>query len=471
MPKQNCPSGSLPLLLQDALSADESSQVLNHLETCTSCQRQLETLGAESAWWERASRGLSGVKLDGEGQLPPPPVNRSSSSVEVLIEGQPTDEDSGSLSSTNVTELLDPPMHSEMLGRIDEFDIEEKIGQGGMGVVFRGFDRSLNRPVAVKVMAPHLGSNGVARQRFAREAQAAAAVVHPHVVPIYRVNSSEERPYIAMALVDGQSLQDHVAKHGPLETKDVVRVSIQIADGLAAAHRHGLIHRDIKPANILMEKEVSRVLISDFGLARAVDDVAMTQSGCLAGTPHYMSPEQVTGEDLDHRSDLFSVGGVMYFLATGQEPFRAEGAFAVIQKIMAEVPVSPRQVLADVPETLSRIILQLLEKRPADRIQSADQLQQLLTEYLAHLQNPQHHAQPRVRATRSQRRRVLQRASWGLALAGCAGLLWWTSQSGGGAPHGVADHGQADRHGARHGDDHAGEHHAELDPAHHPSHH
>ena len=411
MNNKHCPTDSLSMLIKNELPSEESDQVLSHLEECSTCQHELETLSADATWWERTTRNLAGVAVDESGLLPEP--NSTVSSVEVLLEAVRPEVSSHSLSA-----MLEPPTHPELLGRIDEFEIEEKIGQGGMGVVFRGFDRRLNRPVAVKVMAPHLGANGVARKRFAREAQAAAAVVHPHVVPIYRVNSSPERPYIAMALVDGRSLQDHVSLNGPLEAIDVVRVSIQIADGLAAAHRQGLIHRDMKPANILMEKDVRRVMITDFGLARAVNDVAMTQSGCLAGTPNYMSPEQVTDVDVDHRSDLFGVGGVMYFIATGREPFRSESAFAVINRIIREIPRPARSINAEIPETLDRIINRLLEKNPADRFQSADELQLLLTDYLAHLQDPKRHAEPAVKATRSERNKVYKRIAFGLVAVG-----------------------------------------------------
>ena len=433
MNEPHCPQDRLALLIRDELSPEESSSMLIHLEACESCQCELETLTADATWWRRASRGLSGVAVDDLGQLPEP--ERSFCPIDVVLEGnQPSDPPVAS--SSEISATLDPPVHPEMLGRIDEFDIEEKIGQGGMGVVFRGFDRSLNRPVAVKVMAPHLSTNGVARKRFAREAQAAAAVVHPHVVPIYRVNSSAERPYLAMSLIDGRSLQDYVSRNGPLETQDVVRVAIQIADGLAAAHRQGLIHRDIKPANILMEKDVRRVMITDFGLARAIDDVAMTHSGCLAGTPHYMSPEQVTGAELDHRSDLFSLGSVLYFVATGREPFRAEIAFAVMNKIIRDVPRPSQCVNADIPATLDRIIRRLLEKSPTDRIQSAAELQQMLTQYLAHLQDPQHHAHPQVTATRSERNRLLRGAIFGLATVGLvlAGMFWSSFLSPNGDP-------------------------------------
>ena len=187
-----------------------------------------------------------------------------------------------------------------------------------------------------------------------------------------------------------------------------------------------------------MEKDVRRVMITDFGLARAIDDVAMTHSGCLAGTPHYMSPEQVTGVELDHRSDLFSLGSVLYFVATGREPFRAESAFAVINKIIREVPSPPQNVNADIPATLDRIICRLLEKHPTDRIQSAEELRRLVTQYLAHLQDPQHHSHPQVKATRSERKRLLKGALFGLATVGLvlAGMFWIGLFSPGGDPFG-----------------------------------
>ena len=236
-------------------------------------------------------------------------------------------------------------------------------GAAGWELSFKGFDAELNRPVAIKFLAPHLAASGVARQRFAREAQAAAAVVHPNVVPIHSVNSSPVRPYIVMALVSGRSLQKHVEHHGPLPVKDVVRIGQQIAAGLAAAHEQGLVHRDIKPANILLEHDVSRVMITDFGLARAADDAALTQTGWLAGTPHYMSPEQAGGEEIDHRSDLFSLGSVMYFMATGREPFRAEKSLAVLQKIArAMTLLQPVRSTAPFRRTLEQIIEKLLAK-------------------------------------------------------------------------------------------------------------
>ena len=174
--------------------------------------------------------------------------------------------------------------------------------------MLKAFDEQLHRVVAIKVLSPAFAANGSARKRFIREARAAAAVKNEHVVGIYDVEEDAQPPYLVMECIDGISLQDKLDKHGPLRLKEILRIGMQTAEGLAAAHKQGLVHRDIKPANILLENGVERVKITDFGLARAVDDASVTQSGTVAGTPMYMSPEQAEGLPIDHRSDLFSLG-------------------------------------------------------------------------------------------------------------------------------------------------------------------
>src|SRR5262249_8676713 len=194
------------------------------------------------------------------------------------------------------------------------------LGRGGMGVVFRARDTILQRTVAIKTLGPLLAENPVARRRFIREGQTAAAVRHEHVVTGYGVEGHESSPYLVLEYVEGTSLEELLAQAATLPLDEVVSLGTQIAQGLAAAHAKGLVHRDIKPANILLEKETRRVALTDFGLARAVDDASLSQSGEVCGTPHYMAPEQVCGGAIDHPAGLFSPRSVLYYMCTGERP-------------------------------------------------------------------------------------------------------------------------------------------------------
>lgn len=400
---------SLTRLLNCQTNGDEEVAIEFHLSTCQDCQRQLENLVGQDSWWRHATDLLNeSAELKGC-------TNTAGRSTSLVIAKLDPDVDFCDLAESddrfNSQEtssyrhhrlLLDPATQSDLLGRIGSFAVEKLIGHGGMGVVYKGFDAELNRPVAIKFLAPHLASNHIARQRFARESRAAAAVVHPNVVPIYSVDASPDRPYIVMAWVAGRSLQTYVQQDGPVSVIDAVRIAQQIADGLSAAHRQGLVHRDIKPGNILLGKDVSRVMITDFGLAQAADEASLTQSGWLAGTPNYMSPEQATGDPVDSRSDLFSLGSVMYFMLTGREPFNADKPFAVLRKIIAERPHSIRGLNNEVPALLEKFIFRLLSKDPRHRFESSSDASQFLTHYLAHLQNPKMHKRPKLNSTRSR---------------------------------------------------------------------
>jgi serine/threonine protein kinase len=242
--------------------------------------------------------------------------------------------------------------------------------------------------VAVKLLAPYLASSGSARNRFAREARAAAAVVDDHVVPIHNVETDGEHPFLVMKFIAGGSLQQRIDREGPLEICEVLRIGMQTAKGLAAAHAQGLIHRDVKPSNILLDEGVDRALLTDFGLARATDDASLTRSGFHPGTPHYMSPEQVRGEAIDARSDLFGLGCVLYALCTGHPPFRSETSYAVLRRITDDTPRPIRETNAGIPEWLERIVIKLLAKSPDDRYASAVEVHTLLEKCLAHVQQP-----------------------------------------------------------------------------------
>ena len=191
-----------------------------------------------------------------------------------------------------------------------------------------------------------------------------------------------------MQYIAGDSLQARLDRDGALDVCEILRIGMQVATGLAAAHAQGLIHRDVKPSNIMLDENVARALLTDFGLARTQDDACLTRSGFHPGTPHYMSPEQVRGEELDGRSDLFSLGCVLYALCTGQPPYRADSGYAVMRRITDEQPRSIRQQNALIPEWLERIIVKLLEKDRESRFQSAEELAQIIEQCLAHVQKP-----------------------------------------------------------------------------------
>src|SRR5262245_57569356 len=274
------------------------------------------------------------------------------------------------------------------LGRLGHYEVLEVVGTGGMGVVLRAFDDKLHRVVAIKVLAPQLAASGSARQRFVREARAAAAVTHDNVIALHAVEDQGPVPYLVMQLIHGSTLQEKLDRTGPLQPKEVLRIGLQIADGLAAAHRHGLVHRDIKPANILLENGIERVKITDFGLARAADDASLTQSGIVAGTPAYMSPEQAGGGKVDHRSDLFSLGSLLYALCAGHPPFRAETTMAVLKRVCEETPRPLCESNPEIPDWLGAIIARLHAKDPAGRFQTAAEVAEVLGRHLARLQQP-----------------------------------------------------------------------------------
>ncbi len=315
--------------------------------------------------------------------------------------------------------MLGPTDHPEMLGRIGHYEVAGVLGRGGMGAVFKAFDHSLNRFVAIKVMLPHLAASGAARKRFAREAQAAAAVVDDHVMAIHSVSEWKSMPYIVMPYTRGISLQKRLQDQGPLELREILRIAMQSARGLAAAHAQGLVHRDIKPANIFLQDNVERVQLMDFGLARAANDNAgLTRTGMLAGTPQYMSPEQVRAEAVDGRSDLYGLGAVMYAICTGYPPYRAESSYAVLRMITDQSPRAIRELNPDIPEWLCAIISKLMAKQSKERFASAAEVANLLEACLAHVQEPTRSPLPAAVEALVPKPRPSRRGFWtGAAIA------------------------------------------------------
>ena len=253
---------------------------------------------------------------------------------------------------------------------VQHYRIARKIGAGGMGEVYLAEDTKLKREVALKFMPSHLVTNPDVHTRFLREAQAVAKLNHPHIVTIHDVSEYQGRPYFVMEHIEGESLH-HFAHDKPLPLEMIIEYAIQICQGLGEAHRAGIVHRDIKSANIAIDKK-ERVRILDFGLAAMAGDDKLTRTGSTLGTVSYMSPEQVSGREIDHRSDLFSFGVVLYELIAGRTPFRRDSEGSTLQAIMQEAPEPLSRYKADVPYQLQEIVTKLLDKDRELRYQSAE---------------------------------------------------------------------------------------------------
>ncbi len=346
--------------------------------------------------------------------------------------GEPLDEESFDVN------LLAPSYKKGTIGRLGKYDVHGVIGQGGMGVVFKAFDEQLRRTVAIKVLNRQLSSSAVARRRFIREARAAAGIKHGNVITIYAVEESHNCPFLVMEYVGGCSLRDHIRLHRHLEPLEVVQLSQGIAAGLAAAHAQGVIHRDIKPSNIMLEEGGVRVKITDFGLARAaVDNVDLTSQGAAVGTAAYMSPEQVSGNRIDLRSDLFSLGCVMYAMVAGHSPFQGRNWLDIARKVAEYHPPPLEKTHEGTPPMLSEIVSRLLEKDPDKRFQSATEVAEVLNRYLTVLnQTPTDEMSRVLRASRLPSRSRRRRLRWAVPaaavvlIAALGALLLWPRGNG-----------------------------------------
>jgi hypothetical protein len=264
--------------------------------------------------------------------------------------------------------FLQLPVLCGDLGRLGEYRIVELLGQGGMGMVFRAIDRRLDRSVALKVLHPQRAAEQSMRERFLREAKALASVRSDHVVSIYEVGTAAELPYLAMELLQGESLAAYQKRVGTVPLSQTMGIAREAALGLEAVHGRGLVHRDIKPDNLWLESPGGRVKILDLGLARERgSDTRITETGMVVGTPAYMSPEQARGADVDHRADLFSLGCVVYQICTNEIPFKGTDILSSLTALATHHPDPPRSICAAVPVELSDLIMQLLQKDPADR--------------------------------------------------------------------------------------------------------
>ena len=276
----------------------------------------------------------------------------------------------------------DSELRSHIANVLDSaYELDKEIGRGGMGIVFKAKDRRLKRTVAVKLLPPELAFRSEIRTRFLREAETAAQLSHPNIVPIYAVDEKGGLVYFVMGFIDGDNLAKRIKDHGPMPPDEVRRILREVADALAYAHANKVVHRDIKPDNILLDAQSQRPMVTDFGIARAISDgsdARLTATGIAIGTPAFMSPEQSAGDrDLDGRSDLYSLGVVAYQMLCGDLPFNANSTPALLVKHLSERPI-PIDQRASVPPDLARVVMLLLEKNPDDRFQTASELKTAL---------------------------------------------------------------------------------------------
>lgn len=404
-----CPTtAELRDLLEGNVADSDQAAIVSHLDRCDGCQQAVEALAnsdsslaitlqqavlqapeRNSAYWPALQNVEQALTLDTP-RTPDTPWQPR------LLSDKAEKQTAAEIRLP----FLDPPEDGSHLGSLANFNVVRVVGRGGMGIVLHAVDTCLQRDVAIKVLDPELSRNELAVKRFCREARAAASISHENVVAVHQVEEDESKdlPFLVMELITGESLEKKLQRDGRLSLKEIVSIGMQTAAGLAAAHEKGLIHRDIKPGNILLEKSGQRVKLTDFGLARTAEEVRLTRTGLVAGTPLYMSPEQASGEELDARSDLFSLGTVLYELAAGEPPFNGKTPLAVLKRVTEEQPVPLRERNPDLPEWFVLLVDRLLAKKPADRFQSAREVANTLEHFWALLKSSETVVCPKKKA-------------------------------------------------------------------------
>jgi WD40 repeat protein len=361
--------------------AAEIESLAQHLEQCETCGKALETLlaadptviGIGAAPQLPAGHALEA--LQERLRLLRPEADKDRTCDDTLDLGtRQTQSEPGipAASTRSGLDFLAPAQQPDELGRLGPYRVLKRLGAGGMGMVFLAEDSLLRRKVALKTMLPRLAVNAEARERFLREARAAASIEHQHIVPIFQVGEDNGVPFLAMSLLKGESLESRLSRQGKLPLTEALRIAAEMAEGLAAAHAEGLIHRDVKPGNVWLEGAQGKVRLLDFGLARSqTDDSRLTHSGMIVGTPAFMAPEQARNETIDGRADLFSLGCVLYQMLTGQRPFKGDNTFSVLTSIAVVEPPPPQKLNQDVPSDISELTMRLLAKDAAKRPDSA----------------------------------------------------------------------------------------------------
>lgn len=376
--KQSCYDQLLlQRLLSEQLTSEEECAALAHIEQCENCRSLMARLSGNGELEHEIGKHLADHGVDDTG-------------LETVIEPALIEAE-----IDQIRAMLGPTDDPHMMGRLGTYEIVALIGRGSTGIVFKALDRGLNRFVAIKMLMPCFAGNASARERFAREGRSIASVRDQHVVQVFAVSEHKGVPFIVMEYLPAGSLAQRISKEGQLQTIEVTRIGMQIATALAAAHEQGIVHRDVKPANVLLANGTNRALVTDFGLARLLDEASVTHSGAISGTPQFMSPEQAQGSTIDHRSDLFSLGSVLYAACTAQPAFRSETVFGVIKKVCESQPRPIHEINPRIDLWMCDLIDKLHQKDPEDRFQSAAEVASCLAAELAHAQAPATTPQPK----------------------------------------------------------------------------
>ncbi len=372
---KDCPSlDDFSRLLANPREETAWGKLERHLASCADCRHRLDTLtGAESILTGGASKWRA----------------QASTSIPLRkVVQQLQDSSAGSGAKTTSPGNTVPNLaflHATevpgFIGQLGDYPVRRVIGQGGMGIVLEALDPVLKRTVAIKMLSPWKVLDDETKGRFLREAQSAAALTHENLVAIHAVDEAQGMPFLVLEYISGESLQERLQRQGKLSLGEVVRLGIEVARGLTAAHAKGLVHRDIKPANILLVEGTSRAKIADFGLAKTTSQDAITIEGTLLGTPEFMSPEQAAGMEAGSASDLFSLGAVLYVAATGVSPFRHESLLGTLEKVRLCQPRPLQEIDASLPDWFRDLIQRLLAKEPPQRLASAGEIAELLELY------------------------------------------------------------------------------------------
>jgi serine/threonine-protein kinase len=275
----------------------------------------------------------------------------------------------------SVTKTLETPAKGLALGSTfaGRYQIVAELGKGGMGAVYKALDTQINEEVAIKLIRPEIAADEKKLERFSNELKLARKIAHKNVCKMYHLEKGEETPYISMEYLEGKDLKKLIWEKETLPAEEAVGIAQQVCEGLVEAHRLGVVHRDLKPQNIMIDKD-GQAKIMDFGIARSVEAPGVTQTGVIIGTPDYISPEQAEGQEADHRSDIYSLGVIMYEMVTGSVPFKGDTALSVALKHKAQLPLDPRKHNPAIPDELSRLILICMEKDRNRRYQTARDL-------------------------------------------------------------------------------------------------